>query len=79
MAAAALEKARCLGCRTSDASNRKPLPVTENAAVATASPVSNTRFVQGGDHFMTTPFNSAAIGKGSPVSREEFLADCVEP
>ena len=35
--------------------------------------VSNTRFVQGGDHFMTTSFLSNAVAESSPVTSEDFF------
>ena len=35
--------------------------------------VSNTRFVQGGDHFMTTSFLSNAVAESSPVASEDFF------
>ena len=40
---------------------------------------SPTRFVPGGDHFMTTAFTSIAPVENSPSSREEFFADGIEP
>ena len=43
-----------------------------------AATVSNTRFVPGGDHFMTTSFKSSATAESAPVTREEFFADCVD-
>ena len=41
--------------------------------------VSNTRFVPGGDHFMTTAFTSTATAESSPATWEEVFADCIEP
>ena len=53
----------------------------DGAERSSAATVSNTRFVPGGNHFMTTSFNSIAAAESSPPNStwEEFLADCVEP
>ena len=46
------------GVDTTQESVRKPHFVTPSPARPVAATVSNTRFVQGGDHFMTTTFTS---------------------
>ena len=57
----------------------RPHFVTEVAAISTAATISNTRFVPGGDHFITTSFSSIAPAESSPSAREELLAGCIEP
>ena len=57
----------------------RPHFVTEVVAISIAATISNTRFVPGGDHFMTTLFSSIAPAESSPSTREELLAGCIEP
>ena len=57
----------------------EPQSVTEDVAPVVTANVSNTRFVQGGDHFMTTAFTSSAAIEGSPVTWEEPLVDTIPP
>ena len=45
---------------TSDTSTRRPHFVMDAAAHPSAASTLTTRFIQGGDHFMTTAFSSNA-------------------
>ena len=56
----------------------RPHFVTEVAGPPVTAAISNTRFVPGGDHFMTTSVASIAGAESSPEIRAESFDDCVE-